>query len=419
MSDVAAVAATPRVVDTALLKKELRRHERGKQAIAVALVAPLFLYLLVNFVVPVGAVLFKSVDDREVTSVLYRTTEAISHWDGVDLPSEPVFAALAADLKEARAAKTLFVASKRLNSARSGFQALLGKTGRKLEKMKTIESPRESLIAIDKRWDEREYWRVIQRTSKPYTFIYLLSAFDLTVDENGSVVQLPKRLRVFNAIWLRTFWMGFVITVLCVAMGYPLAFVMANASPGVRNALMIVVLIPFWTALLVRTTAWIVLLQNEGVVNDLGLFLGLWSERVQLIHNRLGVYVAMSHILLPFMVLPLYAIMRRIPPGLMRAAKSLGANPLVAFIEVYWPQTRHGVGAGALFVYILAVGFYVTPALVGGAGDQMISWFIAFYASESLNWGAAAALSAMLLIFKGALYCVVNVAFGLRKMRIG
>ena len=182
---------------------------------------------------------------------------------------------------------------------------------------------------------------------------------------------------------------------------------------------MIVVLIPFWTALLVRTTAWIVLLQNEGVVNDLGLFLGLWSERVQLIHNRLGVYVAMSHILLPFMVLPLYAIMRRIPPGLMRAAKSLGANPLVAFIEVYWPQTRHGVGAGALFVYILAVGFYVTPALVGGAGDQMISWFIAFYASESLNWGAAAALSAMLLIFKGALYCVVNVAFGLRKMRIG
>ena len=239
MSDVAAVAATPRVVDTALLKKQLRRHERGKQAIAVALVAPLFLYLLVNFVVPVGAVLFKSVDDREVTSVLYRTTEAISHWDGVDLPSEPVFAALAADLKEARAAKTLFVASKRLNSARSGFQALLGKTGRKLEKMKTIESPRESLIAIDKRWDEREYWRVIQRTSKPYTFIYLLSAFDLTVDENGSVVQLPKRLRVFNAIWLRTFWMGFVITVLCVAMGYPLAFVMANASPGVRNVLYI------------------------------------------------------------------------------------------------------------------------------------------------------------------------------------
>lgn len=417
MSEASTVEATA-AVDRAMLKKQLRRHERGKQMIALALVAPLFLYLAVNFVIPVAVVLFKSVDDREVTTILHRTTEAISAWDGTNLPGNAVFAALVADLREARAARTLFVAAKRLNSARSGFQALLGRTGRKLAKIEKVDTAKDTLIRMDKRWGQQAYWSVIKRSSKPYTFVYLLSAFDLTIDENGDVVQVPERLRVFNAIWLRTFWMGFVITLLCVVMGYPLAYVMASVSPGARNILMILVLIPFWTALLVRTTAWIVLLQNQGVINDLGLFLNLWSERVQLIHNRMGVYVAMTHILLPFMVLPLYAIMRRIPPAHMRAAKSLGATPLIAFLKVYWPQTRHGVGAGALFVYILAVGFYVTPALVGGPNDQMISWFIAFYANESLNWGAAAALSTMLLLFKGVLYYLVNVAFRLGKMKL-
>ena len=405
--------------ETAGLKRSVRRTQFEKKAIAVCFILPAFLFLVVNFLVPVGAVLFKSVDDREVTAVLHRTTRAIATWDGSGLPDEVVFAAIVDDLKEGRKARTLFMAAKRLNTARSGFQALLGRTARALSKMQSIDSPKETLIELDKRWGERGYWITIERTAKPYTFVYLLAAFDLTLDDEGGIVQVPEKSRLFNRVWLRTFWMGFVITSLCVIMGYPLAYLMAQLPPRISSILMFLVLIPFWTALLVRTSAWIVLLQNEGVVNDWGLLLNLWAERVQFIHNRVGVYVAMSQILLPFMVLPLFAIMRRIPQDYMRAAQSLGANPLTAFVRVYWPLTRHGVGAGGLFVFILAVGFYITPELVGGPNDQMVSFFIAFYASESLNWGMAAALSTILLLFKGILFYVLNVTFGISKLRIG
>ena len=161
---------------------------------------------------------------------------------------------------------------------------------------------------------------------------------------------------------------------------------------------MILVLLPFWTSLLVRTGAWVVLLQREGPVNGLLQALGLTDEPLQLVYNRFGVYVAMTHILLPFMVLPLYSVMRGIPPEYMRAAASLGARPLRAFLRVYLPQTVPGIGAGCLLVFILAIGYYITPALVGGANDQMVSYFVAFFTNQTVNWGMAAALGAVLLI---------------------
>ena len=247
---------------------------------------------------------------------------------------------------------------------------------------------------------ETVYWAAIKRTSRPVTAEYLLAAFDLRINELGEIVRAPEHLRVFNDRWVQTFWMGLVITFLCFLMGYPLAYLLAHLPTRTSNLLMILVLLPFWVSILVRTTAWIVLLQNEGVLNDLGLYLGLWTERLQLIRNRFGVYLVMSHVLLPYMVLTLYGVMKRIPPEYLRAAQSLGANPVVAFVRIYVPLTVHGVGAGALFVFILAVGFYITPALVGGPKDQMISFYVAFYASESLNWGAAAALGSMLLLLR-------------------
>jgi putative spermidine/putrescine transport system permease protein len=187
----------------------------------------------------------------------------------------------------------------------------------------------------------------------------------------------------------------------------------------VGNLLLILVLLPFWTSLLARTTAWLVLLQDQGVVNGLGLSLGLWSHRLQLIHNRLGVYVTMCHILLPYMVLPLYGIMRRIPRSYLRAAMACGANPIVTFWRVYAPLTKHGVGSGCVLVFILAIGFYVTPALVGGRNDQMISYYIAFYTNEVLNWGAAAALSVALLVFTGAVFWALKAIFGLERLQVG
>ncbi|MFQ6016585.1 MAG: ABC transporter permease [Kiloniellaceae bacterium] len=404
-------------VDKVALKRQLQRTERARKLVAIGLIAPLLLFIFINFVVPVGVILFKSIDDREVSTILPRATEALSQWEGEGLPGDDAFKALFIDMREAQKARSLVKAGKRLNSAKSGFNALIGKTGRRLPKSDP-ESYKDALIKLDKRWGDRAYWIVLKRTANPVTPIYLLSAFDLTMDQQGDVVRVPKYQRIFNKTWVRTFWMSLVITMICTVLGYPLAYVMANLPTRVSNILMILVLIPFWTSLLVRTTAWLVLLQNQGVVNDFGIFLTLWSERLQLIHNRFGVFITMSHILLPYMVLPLFAIMKRIPASYVRAAKSLGANPLVAFLKVYLPLTIHGVGAGALFVFILSIGFYITPALVGGRNDQMISYFIAFYTNEVLNWGAAAALSAVLLVLTGAVFYAFKTTFGLDKMQI-
>jgi putative spermidine/putrescine transport system permease protein len=380
---------------------------------AMTLTAPLLLFVVVNFLVPIALVLGKSVDDREIGTILPRSRTALAAWDGAGLPPPPAFAALAADVTEAYQAQRLYPAAKRLNSARSGFQALLLKTARQLS---AAGSAALALPAVDERWADPAYWRVLKRTAQPLTLTYLLATFDLTIDDTGQLAQVPVQQRVFNDIWLRTLWMAAVVTALCVLLGYPLAYGLAQLPPSRSTLLMIFVLLPFWTSALVRATAWLVLLQNHGVVNDLGIGLGLWSQRVALIHNRMGVYVTVTHVLLPFMVLPLYAIMKRVPVGYHRAALSLGATPFRAFLRVYLPLTIHGVAAGALLTFILAIGFYVIPAIVGGPSDQMVSYYIAFYASESLNWGAAAALSTVLLFFQAVFFVILNATFGLSRL---
>lgn len=404
--------------EAAEIRRALKQGERARKLAAAGLIAPLFLFLVVNFVVPVGLMLFKSVDDREVSAILPRTTVALAQWDGDGLPGEEAFGALVADMREAVRAGTLVRAGKRLNSAKSGFNALISRTSRNLPEG-GLGSSKAALIGFDNRWGERVYWAVLKRTSAPVTPIYLLAAFDLTRNEEGKIVQVPESQRVFNRTWVRTFWMASVVTAICILLGYPLAYFIASVPERIGNLLLILVLIPFWTSLLVRTTAWLVLLQDQGIINDLGVFLHLWSRRVQLIHNRFGVYVTMTHILLPYMVLPLYGIMRRIPRNYLRASMSLGANPIVTFRKVYLPLTRHGIGAGALFVFILALGFYVTPALVGGRNDQMISYYIAFYTNEVLNWGAAAALSTILLVLTGVVFLVFKRLFGLERLQVG
>jgi putative spermidine/putrescine transport system permease protein len=195
----------------------------------------------------------------------------------------------------------------------------------------------------------------------------------------------------------RTFVISAAFTVLCLLLGDPIAYLLANLPERQSNLLMIMVLLPFWTSVLVRTAAWMVLLQKHGIVNDLLLHAGVVSRPLELIYNRTGVYIAMTHVLLPYFVLPLYGVMKGIPRSTLRAALSLGATPMRAWWKVHVPQSLPGVAAGALIVFILALGYYVTPALVGGGDDQMISYFIAFYTNQSLNWGMAAALSLILL----------------------
>ena len=219
----------------------------------------------------------------------------------------------------------------------------------------------------------------------------------------------------------RTLVVSLIITGLCLLLGYPIAHLIAHASPRVSNLLLILVLVPFWTSLLVRTTSWIVLLQKQGVLNSLLVSLGLIGDdgRIAMVYNMTGTLVAMTHVLLPFMILPLYSIMRAIPPTQMRAASSLGASPFQGFWRVYWPQTLPGVGAGSLLVFILAIGYYITPALVGGSSGQLISNMIAYHMQTSLNWSLAAALGGILLVCVVALYLFYDRLVGIERMRLG
>jgi putative spermidine/putrescine transport system permease protein len=295
---------------------------------------------------------------------------------------------------------------------------LLFATGRQLPDELTAPA-RETLIGIDPKWGERDTWAAMRRAGGPVTDFYLLAALDLQRDADNSITGAPPEQRVFRDVLGRTLWISAMVTLICLLLGYPVAYVIAAQPPGRAGVLLFLVLLPFWTSLLVRTVAWVVLLQKEGVLNSLFMSLGLVHEPLKMIYNRFAVYVAMVHVLLPFMVLPLYSVMRGIPPSYVRAASSLGAKPFTAFRRVFVPQTLAGIGAGCLMVFIQALGYYITPALVGGAEDQMISYFIAFYASRTVNWGMAAALSIMLLTATLLLYAVYNRMVGVDRMRLG
>ena len=404
--------------DAGGLRRALRRSRRREQWRAAALVLPLFLFLAACFVVPIGAMLSRGVIDTDIEHILPSVTAALKNWDGRDLPPESAYAALIADIRAAREAGNLASAATRLNYDVPGFRTLFFSTGRQLP-AELKGSARDTLIGIDQKWSERETWAAIRRAGGPATDFYLLGALDLRRDADGSIVGAPPEQRVFRSVLVRTLWISAMVTLICLVLGYPVAYVIASQPPGRAAVLLFLVLLPFWTSLLVRTVAWVVLLQREGVLNSLFLSLGIVNEPLKMIFNRFAVYVAMVHVLLPFMVLPIYAVMRSIPSTYVRAATSLGAKPFTAFRRVYMPQTLPGIAAGCLMVFIQALGYYITPALVGGADDQMISYFIAFYASRTVNWGMAAALSIMLLAATLALYAVYNRLVGVERMRLG
>ncbi|SDH52450.1 ABC transporter permease [Roseospirillum parvum] len=405
--------------DVSSLKARLRRAERRRRLTAMLLVAPLFAFLLVSFLIPMGDMLLRSVDNWQIPNVLPNTVERIAAWDGEALPEEAVYAAMAADIRAGKESGEIGKAATRLNYEVSGARSLFNKTRRRIER---IEPPyKAALIDIDRRWGQPDIWQAIKRESGPYTASYYLAAADLTYNAEGEVVAVPEYRQVYVELFIRTIWMSLAITGLTILLGYPVAYLLANLPLRYSNLLMILVLLPFWTSLLVRTTTWITILQSQGVINDILVWLGLIAtdERLQLIHNKIGTMVAMTHILLPFMILPLYSVMKTIPPSYMRAARSLGATPLTAFVKVYLPQTVSGVGAGSILVFILAIGYYITPALVGGETGQFISNFIARHMLVSLNWGLAAALGSMLLAGVLVLYLVYNKLVGIDNMKLG
>ena len=404
--------------DGGTIRRSLRRAGRRRRIEAWLLLAPLVAFLLLVFVAPIAGMLWRAIDDRDVGPIMPRTVAALAGWQGDGLPGEPAFAALAADLAQARADKSLPAAARRLNYDRNGYRTVITNTARKLPDQPQ-GSWRETLTALDPAWGQPEIWGAIARAAGPTTDFYLLAALDLRRDAAGTILQSPPDEAIYRDVFLRTFLVALSVTALCLVIGFPVAYLLATRPPRIANILMILVLLPFWTSLLVRTTAWVVLLQTNGVVNEILTGLGLTGEPLQLVYNRVGVLIAMTHVLLPYMILPLYSVMRSIPPAHLRAAYSLGARPVGAFLRVYLPQTLPGIGAGALLVFILALGYYITPALVGGPADQMISWFIAFYTTSTVNWGMASALGLLLLVATLALYAVYARLVGADRMRLG
>ncbi|MDP6563354.1 MAG: ABC transporter permease [Alphaproteobacteria bacterium] len=403
--------------DRGALKANLRRADRRRKFRAYGLIAPLFLFLLAFFLIPIGSVLYFSISNPEVVTMLPRVNQALRDWDGREIPREATFAALAEDLKRGYANQTLPKVSLRLNYEVSGFRSLLMRTGRKAKRM---EAPyKEAIIARDKRWAELVYWRTLKGNQSRFTLHYLLQALDLDLQWDGGVQRAPPEQQIYLSNLRRTLWIALVVTLACIVLGYPVAYLIATAPPRLAKILILLVLLPFWTSLLVRTAAWVIVLQKAGIVNDALMGLGLVDEPLALIFNRTGVYISMVHILLPFMILPLYGVMKGIPGDHVRAATSLGATPRAAFLEVYFPQTLPGLAAGCLLVFVVALGFYITPMLIGGGSDQMLAYLIAQYATKTANWGLAGALAVVLLVCIAVLYPIYQRFAGAGGMKLG
>ncbi|MBT8425609.1 MAG: ABC transporter permease, partial [Silicimonas sp.] len=273
---------------------------------------------------------------------------------------------------------------------------------------------------VDEDWGDVEVWRTIESYAPPYTAGYFLNSVDLQKTPDG-IEARPDDERIYATLFGRTLFMSMVITLSCILLGYPVAFLLANLPMRTANLLMILVLLPFWTSLLVRTSAWKVMLQQQGVINDTLVWLGIVDDanRLIMINNQLGTIIAMTHILLPFMILPLYSVMQTIPPTYLRAAKSLGATNWTAFWRVYFPQSVPGIGAGSILVFILSIGYYITPEIVGGTTGVFISNRIAYHISSSLNWGLAAALGTILLAAVLILYWAYDRIVGIDNVKLG
>jgi putative spermidine/putrescine transport system permease protein len=405
--------------DRIALRVKLRRAEHRRTRTSLLLIAPLVAYLTVVFAVPIGIVLYQSVANPEVVSSLPRTATAIAGWDGSGTPAEEVYAALIDDLRSIQQDQgALGRPAKRLNYEVAGFRGMIFAIVRQIDRFDTPPF-KEKLIALDSRWADREHWVAIKRNAYPYTDYYLLTSVDLKRNVEGAIAKVVSNEAIFLDVFWRTLWISALVTFACLVLGYPVAFLLASLPVRISNLLMLFVLLPFWTALLVRTTAWIVILQREGMLNSALLWLGVVSKPVDLIFNRTGLLIAMTQVLLPYMILTLYSVMKSIDPWHMRAARSLGANGFTAFRRVYLPQTLPGISAGCLIVYILALGYYITPTLVGGAKDQMVSTFIANYTNVTLNWGQASALAALLLAMVVVLFMFYQRIAGVDRMKLG
>ena len=442
----------------ASLKKSLRRT---KIRSFLLLLAPL-LFLLIMFVTPIGSLLSRSVDDLDINRVLPETFAQYELWeDKSQVPNEEMFAAVINDIRTTHKVEDsngknigknlLGKAGTRMTYEFSGWRSLLLKTvksatsvnKRSKEEVKPYkwEAPyKEKMIKRDKRWGKVEFWQSLGAMKDPYTFGYYLNAVDLRYDANKNIIEKKEHLKIYKTIWIRTLQVSLMVTIFCLILAYPVSYLLATLPMRTSNLLMICVLMPFWTSLLVRIVAWMIMLQQNGVVNDtlvgiLPCFEGMVNlpffgetnldlcfsdeDRIPMMYNFTGTIIVMTQVLLPFMILPIYSVMRGVPPSYMKAAQNLGATPTRAFIRVYMPQSVPGICAGCILVFIVAIGYYITPELVGGKDGLMIGNFVAREMQTTLNWGLAAAMGAMLLAAVLILYWAYDRLIGIDNLKMG
>ena len=444
------------------LKESLRKSLRRTKIRSFLLILAPLSFLLFMFVAPIGSLLSRSIDDIKINEAFPQTFAQYEEWeDKSQLPSEEMFAAVINDIRVTIKIKDsegnvigknlLGRSGTRMTYEFSGWKSLINKTVKEAlkvdkkskEALKPFkwEAPyKEKMIKRDKRWGKVEFWQSLGAMKDPYTMGYYLNAVDLKYDANKNIVQKAEYLRIYKTIWVRTLKVSLMVTLFCLLLAYPVAYLLATLPMRTSNLLMICVLMPFWTSLLVRIVAWMIMLQQNGVVNDtliniLPCFEGMVNlpffgatnidlcfsdeDRIPMMYNFTGTIIVMTQVLLPFMILPIYSVMKGIPPSYMKAAQNLGATPTWAFIRVYMPQSVPGIGAGCILVFIVAIGYYITPELVGGKDGIMIGNFVAREMQRTLNWGLASAMGALLLVAVLALYWAYDRLIGLDNLKMG
>lgn len=395
---------------------------RKKRLTAFLFVAPLLLFILVTFVAPIGSMLWRSVYHPTVAELIPLTLAELERWDDhKQLPDERTLSVFVSELHALDKQRLSGKLSEEFNRAFTGMSSVVKSTARRIGRMdaEALSSQGvETLLESHRNWSRPELWYAMERAGKVYTYDYYLTALDLELHPDEGI-QVRQDTQIYLQLYSKTLNMALVITLLCALLGYPLAYYLAGLPSNRANLLLVLVLLPFWTSLLVRTTSWIALLQTNGVINSTLMGIGLISQPFEMLYTSFATVVAMTHILLPFMILPLYSVMRGIDPSYMRAALSLGDKPIPAFARIYFPMTLPGLSAGALLVFIISVGYYITPALVGGTDGQMISNIIAFHMQRSNNWELAAALGSLLLGLILLLYWVYDRFVGASNIKLG
>lgn len=401
------------------LATRLARAERRGKFRAFLLVAPLLAFVLISFVIPIGNLVVQAAYSDLVSSGMPKTTAELAAWDGQMPVPEKLCELFVIEFKATKAqdpalpTRIATLVNREYSGSLSKLRAVINAE---------LSAPYCSALAkLNDEWKKPEIWNAIKIVSPSLSPRYFIQSIDYRLNADGSIRPENAENSIHLVLFGRTLLVAAAVTLLCALLGFPISFLLAHLPARTSNLLMIIVLLPFWTSLLVRTTAWIALLQQNGVINDTLVALGLIADdqRPVMMYNMFATLIAMTHVLLPFMILPLYSVMVGIKPNFVRAARSLGATPLTAFVRIYFPLTVPGLGAGCLLVFILAIGYYITPALVGGQSGQLISNIIAFHMQKTLNWPLASAIGTILLVGVLLLYWLYNRIVGIEKMKFG